>query len=135
MLTWRDLQQMLVNGREPVAQPGLAAAHKSREEIIEMGDFRINLADRTATLRAQKLSLTWEEFDTLVYLVNHPQRLITRQTTLTTNSAEGWPHLANFLRNLLSLRDKLDAAGEGKHYLRTEPWIIYRFEPNPSTMI
>jgi hypothetical protein len=34
---------------------------------------------------------------------------------------------------LLSLRKKLDEAGAGKHYLRTEPWIVYRFDPTPSS--
>jgi hypothetical protein len=57
---------------------------------------------------------------------------VTRQTPLTTNSAKGSSHRTNFLRSLLSLREKLAAAGAGRHYLRTEPWIIYRFEPDPS---
>jgi hypothetical protein len=36
---------------------------------------------------------------------------------------------------LISLRKKLDAAGPGKHYLRTEPWIIYRFDPTSSPAV
>lgn len=36
---------------------------------------------------------------------------------------------AMFLAVLLSLRKKLDAAGDGKHYLRAEPWVVYRFDP------
>ena len=36
-------------------------------------------------------------------------------------------------KSLDFLRKKLDAAGPGKHYLRTEPWVIYRFEPDSSS--
>jgi hypothetical protein len=35
----------------------------------------------------------------------------------------------------MSLRKKLVAAGQGKHYLRTEPWVVYRFDPTPSSII
>jgi hypothetical protein len=38
-----------------------------------------------------------------------------------------------FLRVLLSLRKKLEAAETGQQYLRTEPWVIYRFDPLPSS--
>ena len=132
MPAWRDIRQMLKDG-DVAAQPGPAVSETLGEDVIEMGDFRIDLANRTAFMRAQKLLLSWEEFDTLVFLINHPQRLVTRQTTLTTNPATGSPHRTNFLRNLLSLREKLAAAGAGREYLRTEPWIIYRFEPDPSS--
>jgi two-component system KDP operon response regulator KdpE len=102
-------------------------------DVIESGDFRIDIASRTATLRGEKLELSFEEFDVLVFLVNHPHRLISPRTKLATSWATNPPRQTEFLRVLLCLRKKLDAVGEGKHYLLTEPWIVYRFDPTPSS--
>lgn len=100
--------------------------------VIESGDFSINLVGRTATLGGVLLDLSAEEFDVLVFLASHPRNLITSRTMLATN----WPphriRETEFLRALLSLRGKLNAlAAPGKQYLRTEPWVAYRFDPAP----
>ncbi len=113
--------------------------HRTTEEgvrladIIESGDFQINLAQRTATLCGQELQLTSEEFDVLVFLARHPQRLVTPHTMLATNWTGNGRRETEFLKVLLSLRNKLEAAGTGKHYLRTEPWVIYRFDTTSTT--
>ena len=105
----------------------------SLREVIESGDFRIDLSSRTVTLRGEKLELSFEEFDVLMFLVTHPQRLISPRTMLATSWATNPPRQTEFLRVLLTLRKKLDTVGEGKHYLRTEPWVVYRFDPTPSS--
>ncbi len=102
-------------------------------ESIESGDFRIDLGSRTAFLRDQRLELTSEEFDALVFVSTHPQRFVSTHTVLATNWNANLPRQTEFLRVLLDLRKKLDAAGAGKHYLRTEPWVIYRFDPTASS--
>jgi|ERR1700728_45088 DNA-binding response OmpR family regulator len=95
---------------------------------MQLGDFTINLDQRTVTLRDQELRLTSEEFDVLLFLASHPRSLVTPQTTMANNSTANQRSL-QFLRVLISLRRKLDAAGRGNHYLRTEPLVIYNFEP------
>jgi two-component system KDP operon response regulator KdpE len=84
-------------------------------------------------LRDQELRLTPEEFDVLVFLSSHPQRLVTPRTTLAPSWRANRLRQTEFLTTLISLRKKLDAAGPGKHYLRTEPWILYRFDPASSS--
>lgn len=112
--------------------------HRTTEEgarladIIESGDFQINLAQRIATLCGQELQLTSEEFDVLVFLARHPQRLVTPHTMLATNWTGNGRCQTEFLKVLLSLRNKLEAVGTGRHYLRTEPWVIYRFDTTSS---
>lgn len=101
--------------------------------MIESGDFTIDLAERTVTLRGEDLSLTSEEFDVLVFLAGHPQRLVTPHTMLATSWTSNGLRQTEFLRALMSLGKKLDAAGHGKHYLRTEPWVVYRFDPTSSS--
>jgi DNA-binding response OmpR family regulator len=104
----------------------------SSTAVIEVGDFRIDTAERTATLRGQELPLTTQEFDVLVFLTGHPQRLVTPHTVLATSWTSDGFQQTKFLKGLLSLRKKLDALAADKQYLRTEPWVIYRFDPSSS---
>lgn len=105
----------------------------SLRDVIDSGDFKIDVGSRTVSLCGEYLELSSEEFDVLVYLVNHPHRLITTHTVLATSWTKGSPRQTEFLRVLLSLRKKLDAAAPGRHYLRTEPWVVYRFDPIASS--
>jgi two-component system KDP operon response regulator KdpE len=102
-------------------------------QVIDSGDFKIDLSRRVATLGGQRLELTSEEFDVLVFLAGHPQRLVTRNTMLATSWSTNRFRQTAFLRVLLSLRAKLEAAEPGQHYLRTEPWVFYRFNPSSAT--
>jgi len=112
------------NGNEtPVRE-----VHRDGENLIS-GDFRIDLDRRTVMVRDKRMDLTAEEFDLLVFLVANPKRLVTPQTTLSTQWSVNGLHQAKFLRVLLSLRKKLDETGAGLHYIRTEPFIVYRFDP------
>ena len=100
--------------------------------IIESGDFKIDLDRRTVTLCGEELRLTSQEFDVLVFLASHPQNLVTPRTILATSWSTNRQRQTEFLRVLISLRKKLDVAEPGQHYLRTEPWVIYRFDPTPA---
>jgi two-component system KDP operon response regulator KdpE len=101
--------------------------------MIESGDFKIDLVERTVTLRGQELRLASEEFDVLVFLAGHPQNVVTPRTVLATSWPTSQLRQTEFLRALISLRNKLDIAGPDQHYLRTEPFVIYRFDPTSSS--
>ena len=62
-----------------------------------------------------------------------PSDMVTPHTRLATSWTANGLRRTDFLRVLMTLRKKLDAAGHGKHYLKTEPWIIYRFDPTSSS--
>jgi two-component system, OmpR family, KDP operon response regulator KdpE len=124
--TW-SLRQLFT--RSAVAVRGNPRACSS--DVIGAGDFKINTAERTATVRGETLPLTSEEFDVLVFMTTHPQRVVTPRTTLTTSWTKDASRQTEFLKALLSLQRKLQALG-GRQYLRTEPWVIYRFDPDSS---
>ncbi len=109
------------------------AEPRSAGDLIELGDFKIDTRRRRATLQGKPLDLTVEQFDVLVFLTANPQRFVTPHTMLSTHWTDGKPHQTEFLRVLLSLRRKLETAFAGQQYLRTEPWVVYRFDPIPST--
>ena len=101
----------------------------SDSENLVIGDFRINLFQRTVSVRDKKIELAPAEFDLLVFMISHPKRMVTPQTMLSTHWTGNRVHQTQFLQVLLSLRKKLEAAGAGLHYIRTEPMVVYRFDP------
>ena len=128
-----NLRQLFAEKKNKTAERETAEQSDSLTGMIESGDFKIDLAARTVTLRGESLSLTAEEFDVLVFLAGHPQRMVTPHTMLATSWTPNGLRQTEFLRVLMSLRKKLDAAGHGKRYLKTEPWVIYRFDPTSSS--
>jgi len=99
-------------------------------ETLVVGEFAINTVKRTATMRGEDLRLTSEEFDVLVFLTAHPQRCVTPRTMLSSSWTGDGRHQTEFLKALLSLRRKLETVAAGQQYLRTEPWLFYRFDPH-----
>ncbi|HUN88406.1 MAG TPA: response regulator transcription factor [Terriglobales bacterium] len=110
----------------------LRRAPKSHEvaEVIETGDFRIDLATRSVTVADRDLKLTPKEFDLLVYLSQHPHRVVPHRTLLAAvwgaNSTEQPEYLRVFIGQL---RKKLESDPAEPKYLLTERWVGYRFEP------
>lgn len=120
-----------------IHEPGLHAPTNAPDaggpadhEVIVTGDFRVDLRTHQVTIRGQELHLTGEEFEMLIFMIGHPKSIITPQTRLTTRWGGG-NHIrqSDFLRVMAQLRKKLDAAG-CSHYIRTEPWVVYRFDPH-----
>lgn len=126
--TWSLRQPFAATCKENIQD----AEQRSAGDVIELGDFKIDTRRRRATLQGKPLDLTVEEFDVLVFLTANPQRFVTPNTMLSTHWTAGKPHQTEFLRVLLSLRRKLETAA-GQQYLRMEPWVVYRFDPTPST--
>ena len=97
--------------------------------LVEVGDFRIDLDNRSVRIRDRELRLNPEEFDLLVFMAAHPKRIITSHTKLSTRSGNHQVRQVEMLRTLLSLGKKLQTVADGARYIRTEPWVCYRFEP------
>jgi len=128
MASWSSVSEAAAGLRTLVGAVG--AASSEDESIIAVGDFRIDYAARRATVRGQQLQLSGEEFEMLVFLIGHPRSIITPQTLLSTRWGRNQVHQADFLRVLAQLRKKLDSVEGCSHYLRTEPWVVYRFDPH-----
>jgi DNA-binding response OmpR family regulator len=98
------------------------------QDVIVTGDFRLDLQTHQVTIRGRELPLTGEEFEMLIFMIGHPKSIITPQTRLTTRWGGNQIRQSDFLRVMAQLRKKLEAAGFS-HYIRTEPWIVYCFDP------
>ena len=103
---------------------------KDRESIVEVGDFTIDLSQRTVMVQGRDISLNDAEFDLLVFLTTHRRKVVTPRTLLITRWTQREVRQEDFLPVLLSLRKKLDSELPGQHYVRIEPWVLCRFEPS-----
>jgi DNA-binding response OmpR family regulator len=111
--------------------PGEGAADR---DVLVAGDFRIDFRTWQVTVRDQELDLSEEEFEMLVFLIGHPKSIITPHTRLRTHW-DNQVRQADFLRVLAQLRLKLESVEGCPHYIRTEPWVVYRFDPHNRTEI
>ena len=99
-------------------------------EVVDVGDFHIDLATRTVVVAGRDRKLTPKEFDLLLYLSQHPHRVIPHRTLLAAiwggNSVEQPEYLRVFIGQL---RKKIEPDPAEPRYLLTERWVGYRFEP------
>jgi two-component system, OmpR family, KDP operon response regulator KdpE len=101
----------------------------SSQRTIAMGDFTIDADVFRVTLKGSEVRLTPKEFELLLFLARHAGRVVTHRTLLLAiwgpNSVEQPEHLRVLVAQL---RKKIDAEST-PHYIITEPWVGYRFEP------
>ena len=62
------------------------AKEKPESQLIEIGDFRIDLETRTVGVKNRDVHLTPKELDLLVYLARHPGKVITHRALLSAVS-------------------------------------------------
>jgi two-component system KDP operon response regulator KdpE len=107
--------------------PATAPEQKTK---IEAGDFRIDLDARSVRVGDREVRLTPKEFDVLVYMAQHPHKVLTHRAILNavwgSNSMEQNEYLRVFVGQL---RKKLEPNVSAPQYILTEPWVGYRFEP------
>ena len=121
------LRQVLLKVRKEMRNHN-SPVEASGDEVIAAGDFQINITARKVRLLGDELVLTTAEFDMLMFLINHPTKLITQKTVLATRCTGNFVRQAEFLRVLQSLRKILESHNSARCYIRTEPWIVYRFD-------
>jgi len=106
----------------------LEAALESTTNLIETGDFRIDLEARTVTVQNREVHLTPKEYDLLLYFVRHSGKVLTHRTLLAAIWGGNFVEQTEYLRVLVGqLRKKIEPASATPRYILTEPWIGYRF--------
>jgi two-component system KDP operon response regulator KdpE len=103
---------------------------QSEDPVIEVGDFHIDIPGRRVEVRNQEVRLTPKEFDVLVYLARHPDKVITHRALLSAVWGPGSIEQTEYLRVCVGhLRKKLEKDESDSRYIITEPWVGYRFQP------
>lgn len=106
------------------------AKDEPEAQIIDIGDFHIDLQGRSVRVKDRSLHLTPKEFDLLVYLARHPGKVITHRALLSAIWGQTSIEQPEYLRVFIGhLRKKLEVEEGTSRYIVTEPWVGYRFEP------
>ncbi len=98
--------------------------------IIRAGDFVLDLAARRAEICGKEVALTPKEYDLLKFLLENADRVVTPKTLLMNVWGRTYTEQSDAVRVLVrQLRKKIEPTPSSPKYLKTEPWIGYRFKP------
>lgn len=115
------VRALLRRSSKPLARP---------DKPFMIGDFSVDPAQRKIAVRGKEIHLTPKEYELLLFLLANPNRVLTHRAILTeiwgNNSVEQNEYLRVFVGQL---RKKLERNPASPQYIRTEPWIGYRFDP------
>jgi two-component system, OmpR family, KDP operon response regulator KdpE len=105
-------------------------ATDAQSQILEAGEFRIDLDAHVATRAGEDLRLTPTEFDLLAYLVRNAGKVLTRHALLGAVWGGDYTEQHEYLRVFIGqLRKKIEPDPSKPRFILTEPWIGYRFNP------
>jgi two-component system KDP operon response regulator KdpE len=124
------MEELLARIRAALRRAEAAKTESVVSPVLEVGDFRIDLENRSVAVKGSEVHLTPKEYDLMVYLVSHPGKVLTHRTLLTAiwggESVEQTEYLRVFVGQL---RKKIEPQPATPRYILTEPWIGYRFDP------
>ena len=95
---------------------------------IIRGDIAIDIDRRRVTRDGEDVRLTPKELELLIFLAQHPGRVLTHRAILKAIWGPNAVDQPEHLRVLVaSLRRKLERDPARPSYVLTEPWVGYRF--------
>jgi two-component system, OmpR family, KDP operon response regulator KdpE len=127
------IDELLARIRASLRRVHAGPADDATQTLLESGDFRIDLESHTAIVRGNEIRLTPKEFDLLTYFLKHPGKVLTHRTLLAALWGGNYVEQNEYLRVFVgNLRKKIERDAASPRYILTEPWIGYRFNPDPS---
>jgi two-component system KDP operon response regulator KdpE len=107
----------------------VAATKEEIVEPLESGDFSINPQSRIVRVRGKEIHLTPKEFELLIFMVRHANKVLTHRVLLNAVWGGESVQQPEYLRVFINqLRNKIEP-GEKPQYIVTDPWVGYRFHP------
>ena len=99
-------------------------------EAFPLGEFIFDVPRRHIKLREVEVRLTPKQFDLLLFFAEHAGQVLSHRTLLKAVWGSQAVEQPEYLRVAIGqLRKKLNE-GEVPRYIRTEPWVGYRFCPD-----
>jgi two-component system KDP operon response regulator KdpE len=96
---------------------------------ITIGDLSIDRERRSVLRAGEEIRLTPKEFELLVFLAQHPGRVLTHRVILKAVWGPNAMDQPEHLRVLVaSLRKKIEPDPARPAYVLTEPWVGYRLK-------
>lgn len=99
------------------------------QQTIRLGNIEIDFGARRVQSDNRQIRLTTKEFEVLLYLAAHPNKVMKHREILQAVWGPDYGNEQEYLRVVVNrLRKKLEACPSSPKYLLTEPWIGYRLE-------
>jgi two-component system KDP operon response regulator KdpE len=112
----------------------LRRATATSDPVVEVGDLRIDVAERTVTVAGKRVKLSPHEFDLLRVLAQGHGKLLTHKMLLREVWGPAYQVEAHYLHVYVShLRRKIEPDPSSPRYLLTEPGAGYRLVDPSST--
>ncbi len=106
------------------------AGEAGSKNVLEAGDFRMQLDERKLTIKSKEIRLTPKEYDLMTYLLGHAGKVLTHHMLLGAVWGGDYTEQTEYLRVFIGqLRKKIESDPANPKYILTEPWIGYRFSP------
>ena len=101
---------------------------KKREEVLAARDLKIMPLSRRVFLKAREISLTKREYDVLLFLASHPDRVFSREQLFERVWGEdALGDTATVTVHVNRLREKIEADPSRPEYIETVWGVGYRF--------
>jgi two-component system, OmpR family, KDP operon response regulator KdpE len=99
----------------------------NQEPVLEIGELRIDVAERAVTSAGERVKLSPHEFDLLRVLAQNQGKLLTHRMLLREVWGPAYQVEAHYLHVYIShLRKKIEPDPSSPRYLLTEPGAGYR---------
>lgn len=106
------------------------ASEVNAKNVLEAGDFRMQLDERKLTIKSKEIRLTPKEYDLMTYLLRHAGKVLTHHMLLGAVWGGDYTAQTEYLRVFIGqLRKKIESDPANPKYILTEPWVGYRFTP------
>ena len=93
-------------------------------------ELTLDFASRLLTVRGEEVHLTPKEFDVLKHLIANQGKPLTHRRILQSVWGVDYGEEAENLRVVINqLRKKIESDPAHPKFIRTEPWVGYRFQP------
>ncbi len=125
------MDELLARVRAQLRRAPAAPANEARPEVLEVGDFRVDLEARSVLVRGEEVHLTPKEYDLLVHFVRNAGKVLTHHNLLGAVWGGNYTEQGEYLRVFVGqLRKKIEPDPSSPRYILTEPWVGYRFNPD-----
>ena len=103
-------------------------AEKANDNIIEVGDLRMDLENRRVTLADKEINLTSKEFELLELLATHAGKVYSRATLLQMVWGKEYPGDVRTVDvHIRRLREKIEHNASEPRYVQTKWGVGYYF--------
>jgi two-component system KDP operon response regulator KdpE len=121
------MDELLARVRASLRRSSQALHSMSR---FEAGDFCVDQEAHSVQIKGHEVRLTPKEFHLLTYFIQNAGRVLTPRALLAAVWERPYAEQLDSVRALVrQLRKKIEPNPSAPRYLKTEPWIGYRFIP------